>query len=113
MATLKQWLNEAGFDWKNGTIVYQEVLPYDSENSGGKPSPGWGKGGPARYITSDDPILVQHFDSGFGGPEAPRIFARDDKAIYFPRQYDGSTWLEKIYTNSEYYLTNDTPYLGG
>lgn len=108
MSTLRSWLNDAGFDWENGTIVYQEANGY---------SPGWSGSeelSPPRVIESSDSVLDREFDSGYGAPRAPRIFARDNHAVYFPGQYDGSTWLETVIIDPEYYLSgNATPYPGG
>lgn len=108
MATLREWLKEEGFDFKDGVIIYQEV----KEGA----TPGWRSGhdcySPA-VITNCHDILDRDFDDSYGGPECPRIFAKDSKAIYFPGQYDGSTWLEKVYIDVQHYLSGkDTPYPG-
>jgi hypothetical protein len=108
MPTLRKWLDEKDFDWDNGYIIYQEV--------GEDERPGWGEPISGQYITSDDPILDFEFHNGYGGPECPRIIARDDGAVYFPGQYDGATWLNKIIYDLDVYLdykNNPTPYPGG
>ncbi len=109
MATLREWLTNAGFDWDTGTIIYQEIG--DDENY-----PGWAselKCG--SKIPNTAPILDHKFSCGFGGPMCPRILAKDRKAVYFPSKYDGSTELVKVVTDVRHYLKegNDTPYPGG
>jgi hypothetical protein len=108
MSTLRKWLNNADFDWENGTIIYQPANGY---------SPGWSSGDELslpRIIANSDPILDHEFESGHGAPWAPRIFARDSRAVYFPGQYDGATWLESVIIDPEHYLAgNETPYPGG
>ena len=109
MATIRQWLNKASFNWEKGDVVVQEM-----EEDGY--SPGWAKGVKPRIATQDDPILNVEFDSGMGAPHCPRFFARDDKAVYFPGQYDGATWIETVNINPDAYLGDDfiqTPYPGG
>lgn len=108
MATIRKWLNESEFDWKNGHIIYQQVTK-DSY------SPGWGDPEKGEEIESDHFILDHEFYSGYGAPQCPRFFAKDNNAIYFPFQYDGATGIEKIFLDPSYYLTKDhpTPYPGG
>lgn len=109
MDTIREWLTEAGFDWDNGVIVHQPTTGY---------SPGWSSGddiGSGFIISRDAPILDHCFDGGYGSPQCPRFFARDSDAIYFPVQYDGATWLERIEIDPEAYTGTDkaTPYPGG
>ena len=106
--TLREWLDEHGFDWNNGTIIYQGVDDEAYCN-------GWGLPTNAAVITHDHPVLDHRFEPGYGCPEAPRIIAKDSTAIYFCCQYDGSTWLEKVMTDITYYLTPEhpAPYPGG
>jgi len=107
-STLRQWLTNANFDWKNGTIIYHETKENDS--------PGWSFDIISRQsIGTIHPILDLQFYDGYGSPQAPKIFARDNDAIYFPMQYDGATWLEKVIIDPEYYLNDNanTPYPGG
>ena len=112
MATLREWLKENEFDFVNGKIAYQKISGDCSD------SPGWGsvdKDNPISVIQNNDPILDLEFDSGFGGPECPRFIAQDANGIYFPAQYDGSTWIEVVH-NLDWYLKNpevETPYPGG
>ena len=109
MNTLRMWLTGEGFDWENGVILYQGV----EEDC----SPGWAYDDDLEetiQITDTHPILDEEFDSGFGSPQCPRIFAKDEMAIYFPTQYDGSTSLERVIINPKYYIGNTkaTPYPG-
>jgi len=106
MATLRAWLNEAGADFDNLRIVYQAV-------DGG--SPGWGTPISSELIDTNHPILDKIFHPGYGGPECPRIIADDDKRLYFPSQYDGSTCLETVEKDILIYLDRsiETPYPGG
>lgn len=108
MATVREWLEKNGFSWETGVVVFQQT----EEGF----SPGWSPVvEDGKILSKDDPILDKTFYSGYGGPECPRIFARDGDWIFFPGQYDGSTWLEKLNINPEYYLNkkNPTPYPGG
>ena len=115
MATIKEWLNEAGFHWEQGTIIYQPV------NEEGTPEydmidPGNGTPINARIIEHDDPILIKEFDSGYGGADCPRFIAEDEQALYFPSKYDGATAIEKVLKDIRQYLnyeSNPTPYPGG
>ena len=108
--TLRKWLMESGFSPRTGVIVYHEVRGFD---------PGWDNGPDdvmaRREIPWDDPILDYEFDSGFGGPSCPRIFARDGYRIFFPSQYDGATSLVTVNVDPSHYLKNGsvTPYPGG
>jgi len=107
MATIKQWLDEKGFDWANGRIVYQEVKQGHSLE--------WGMPKAGRLIDADDPILIQQFDSGYGWPECPRFVAEDARGMYFPGQYDGATLVVMVHKDITVYLDKDmpTPYPGG
>lgn len=106
MATIKKWLNENGFNWETGRIIYHET-----DDS----SPGWGDAKSAEEVPADHPILIKEFYDGHGGPECPRFVAEDSQAIYFPSQYDGSTGCEKVWKNLDRYLDpkTETPYPGG
>ena len=107
MATIREWLNEAGFNWEKGTIIYQ---PTEGD------CPGWNSPLSAAVIMPNHPILTKEFDERDGGPRCPRFIAEDDEAIYFPAQYDGSTWVNKIWKDITKYLdykNNVTPYPGG
>lgn len=115
MATIRQWLNDAEFNWENAVIVYHDVR--------GK-EPGFSKGeevfsqvltramGPYGPIAQ---MLDTEFKDGHGGAYAPRFIADDGKFLYFPEQYDGATTLVKVAKTIEYYLdlNNQTPYPGG
>lgn len=111
-ATIRQWLDKAGFDWLNGQIIYQEVLNVR------KNSPGWASvrdSYPGQVIDTDNPILDLEFHSGYGGPECPRFIAKDGRKLYFPSQYDGATGVEAVYYDLDYYTREGvaTPYPGG
>ncbi len=105
MATMRKWLNKRKFDWENGLIIIQET-----EGD----YPGWEKPINAYEVGKDDPILDKKFHDGFGGPECPRFIASDDKCIYFPEQYDGSTRLCWVLKDIKEYLNirRRTPYPG-
>jgi len=108
MSTIRAWLDEAGFDWAAGRIIWHDT------GAGG--SPGWSEAVGAREVSADDTILRREFDSGYGGPECPRFIAFDAKRIYFPWQYDGATGLETVNRDPDTYLdweANPTPYPGG
>ena len=102
--TVRDWLESAGFDPENGVIVLHE----------------WGRNYPykaktAEIVTIDDPRLAKEFDSGYGSPECPPFIAKDNKAIFFPSQYDGATCINRVELDINYYLNveNATPYPGG
>jgi hypothetical protein len=107
MTTIKEWLTGAGFDWETGKIIWQQTNFGDC--------PGWSYPIAAYRIESDHSILGQEFNCGFGGPECPRFIAKDSKFIYFPAQYDGSTWIEKVAIDIDFCLDhkNSSPYPGG
>jgi len=100
MATLRQWLTDSGFNFDTGTIVYQK-------------GDGWEPSKDGIYIDKEHPILDHEFNDGYGGPQCPAIFAKQGNCIWFPGQYDGSTWLEKVCIDSEYYKDHPIPYPGG
>ncbi len=105
MATLRNWLNKAGFDWENGKILYQQTKD--------ESAPGYSFPVNAKYIKNDDQILDKDFNSGFGFSECPRIIAEDNDKFYFPVIYDGFTRLKFIYKDISKYLdfkNNETPY---
>jgi len=105
MASIHEWLLEAGFNFEAGEIVYQDT--------GGDSAPGWSTPEAAGSMT--DEVLHRQFDNGWGSPECPRFFARCGSWLYFPQQYDGATSLVKVNVNPSYYLDpgNRTPYPGG
>jgi hypothetical protein len=117
MATLREWLEEEGFDWKSGVIIAHTLAE-------GSYAGGWGSGESAfRFDFKDSTLpdtqaneLLDHeFECGYGSPEAPRFVAEDDYKIYFPWQYDGSTGLQVVFKDISYYMDvkNETPYPGG
>ena len=109
--TIRGWLENAGFDWENGRILYQKV----KDDNWGK-TPGWSSPTGAGFISHDAPILDEVFSTGYGGPTTPRFIATDEEKLYFPAQYDGATWLEVIWKDIEKYLdfaNYESPYPGG
>ena len=108
--TIRKLLNDEGFDWQRGEILYQ-TWPSDT--------PGWGAANvPAHYITQDDVILDLEFDDGYGGPDCPRFLAKDGRFLYFPVQYDGATWIDKMAWDLDWYCEiaepmRKLPYPGG
>lgn len=108
MPTIRAWLTKAGFNFKEGIIVYHPVSEdhcpgYDDYLIDG------------RYISMDHKILDTEFSDDYGGPECPRFIAKDRFALYFPSQYDGATSIEKVYLDLNKYVGNNkpTPYPGG
>jgi len=109
MATIREWLDYSGFDWERGEILWQEVTAGDY-------CPGWGTPKTGMMIDKTHSILDEEFDDGFGAPRCPRFLARDNRRIYFPYQYDGSTACCDVELNWSVYLgdkPNETPYPGG
>lgn len=106
--TVLEFLKTLNFDFSKGKIYY-------SESPESAYCPGWDNGLPAKLIDEDHPILREEFNTSFGSPQHPRIVAYDETAVYFPCQYDGSTWMEKVYLSPEKYITGEaqTPYPGG
>lgn len=107
--TLRKWLNEAGFDWSSGRIVYhygkdQAVCYSEDYDVDARIEIGWAH-----------PILDKGFYSGYGVVECPAIIAKDNKALYFPSRYDGTTSLVKVMLDIDHYLQDGsrTPYPGG
>lgn len=107
-ATIRAWLTDGGFDWTDGRILWQDTEEDDS-------SPGWATPRAAAWIEPTHAILDKEFHDGYGGPECPRFIAEDNKALYFPNQYDGSTGLTVVMKDLSHYLDpkNETPYPGG
>lgn len=117
MATVREWLNEAGINWST-TVIVAHHLAEDSYSAG------WGEGVAAfRFDFSSNlpasaevlQLLDTNFDNGFGAPQAPRFVADDGTRLFFPSQYDGSTSLEYIYKDINKYMdvNYQTPYPGG
>lgn len=107
-ATWRRWLTAAGADFDSLRIVYSKLA------DDGSRWPGWNTGEPAVEVGVDDPVLDYEFDDGYGGPEAPKLVAWDNKAIYFPSQYDGATGINRILRDPSGYVgVIDLPYPGG
>lgn len=108
MSTIREWLREAQFDSKHGKIVFQNVTD-DAY------CPGWASDdeiGVSEVVSWKHPILDLEFDASFGSPQCPRFIAKDKKALYFPGQYDGATFLVVIRCDLSYYMNHPTPYPG-
>lgn len=100
-ATLRDYLNRSGFDWKTGRIIIS-TGEYEVEK--------------VEQISLDDPILDWPFDDGYGLAECPHYIADDKDAIYFPEQYDGATAPVRVEKDITAYLENvrlRSPYPGG
>ncbi len=108
VATLFKELDKKGFDWEHGTILFQDCTD----------GPGYSFADEifkTVKIEFDHEILHKEFSTDYGGAECPRFIAFDQKYMYFPGTYDGSTWVEKIYKDPMDYLGTKlpTPYVGG
>jgi len=111
MATLRELLTHAEFNWDEGLIVWQ---PVDGKAS----CPGWAHCDELlepMFIKNDHWVLDAEFSTGYGSPEMPRFVAKDDKRIYFPVQYDGSTHVDWVCQSLTPYIngTEAFPYPGG
>lgn len=115
MATIKQWLTEAGFNWQKGTVIIHDQA---RDEEGFDRCPGWTgvEDITERYIVDEGhPLITHEFDDGLGGPECPRFVAQDGSHIYFPQHHCGATSLCKVCINMTHYLEEEstTPYPGG
>lgn len=114
MATIREWLTAEGFDFSAGRVYVQPVSAA-CEYLDPTP-PGWASsdeiGG---SVPATDADLDREFSSCFGSPQAPRFIAYDPTAVYFPAQYDGATWCEKVFLDPAVYTDSNhpTPYPGG
>ena len=108
-ATIRQWLDQSGFDWANGRVIWHPT-PEDT-------SPGnWTREGAPVEVGKGHIMLNVPFYTGFGGAMCPRFVAYDADRIYFPERYDGSTSLAFVYRDLNEYLGDgaaETPYPGG
>lgn len=88
--TVREWLDDEGFDWASGRIVYKltEVRP-------------------------DHHFLDRPFDDHYGSVDpCPRFIAYDERFIYFPYGYDYASQLVKVARDPEYYLEHESPFPG-
>lgn len=125
MATIKDWLDEAGFDWVSGRVIYHPCLEDQEED--GHCYRGWASDyelGKPEEITGPHPALLIEFPTGHGAPMCPRFIAEDKDKLYFHGQYDGATWCEVVWKDISKYLEvkikkdrempmEMTPYPGG
>lgn len=110
--TLREYLDKAGFDWETGTIVIQKATPQDwwDEDDGyyeSSPIYEWDKF-TGKIVKTEDSALSE--DLGAWSP-LPKFVARDKEFIYFPAQYDGATWVEKVAVDIKRYA-GDNPLQG-
>lgn len=104
MATIREWLDEAGFDWEASQIVYQETTGWEWIDFPGHPAPDFCTRGDvvvARVAYKDDPILDAYFNDR-AYDHAPRFIANDGRAIYIPT--DSGTELLVIELDISTYL---------
>ena len=90
--TLRQCLDERGFDWASGTIIRQEMVNFDKPVS-------------ARNISSDDPLLDRTFESLLE-ETGSRVVAWDSRAIYVhcTNAEEGEAWLDRVALDPRAYL---------
>lgn len=102
MATLQGWLLDHFFDWQHGRVIVRDVTREPNA---------WGNmhnvRGEPREARLGDPVLTAEFEPGFGGPRPKPMLAFDAAAIYFVHEYDGSTCLQKIYKDPQFYLDGE------
>ncbi len=127
MAVLRQWLDEAGFDWEEGRLI---LWPGQSCGSlGGEVADStrpvvalaWAIGRleavpcvATSVETKDHADLDEEFDDGFGGYGCPSFVAFSDGFIFLASQYDGRTGLVKISMSPDSYLNGEgAPCPGG
>lgn len=106
IVTVREYLDLAGFDWKNGTVIYQHC---STEYPGIAPS---SKLKTPEVISKFHEILDTPFNYNHVCPTFPRIFARDAEAVYFPVYVRGFSWLEKVPVSWLHYTKGEeTPYI--
>lgn len=113
MASIRKWLDGAGFDWEEGTIVVQTT---DDDEC-----PGWGRLKSGEVASRDHHLVAKEFGDELGAPECPRFWAICGTRIYFPHQYGGTTGLTSVSLVPDPYLGDPgagatvelTPYPGG
>ena len=102
MTTVRKLLDDLGFDWTTGVIVYRprHAEPFRDAKQ-------W-------EIFRGHHILDEEFDELSDGTVGPNIVARDRTAVYIRRQYDGPRWMERIVYHDfvNYYLDHDFPFPG-
>jgi hypothetical protein len=101
--TIRKWLALAGFNFDDGDIVYQKVLP-------GQP-PGLAKPMAASIMPAS--VLDEEFEFSGCVPTCPRFFARCGNWIYYPSTNGAGPFsLGMVNIDPDYYLNpeNPTPY---
>ena len=110
MATLRKMLDNAGFCWDTGVIVWQDVTEEAH-------SPGWAGEDELKkpeFIDKHHAVLDTEFDASYGAPRCPRFVAKDHRRIFFPVQYDGSTTVDWVCQSLTPYMNGENfPYPGG
>ena len=104
--TMEEAFKEAGFDLSRpGSRVIAVEFKEDEKYPGFRGEEAYKV---VREISKDkdalEAFLNKEFSDGFGGPEMPRFVAEDLDKIYFPVQYDGSTWIDFVYKDIGRYL---------
>lgn len=105
--SFRELLNENGFDWEKGRIIYQEAPSY---------LPGrvaWNYFNGTVEISKDHPALDWKPEKGFPGNQMRRLVGFDSRAIYFPHAYECMDTMMVVFTSPEPYLADwklYTPY---
>lgn len=90
MVTLRNELTARGFNWATGCVIYQHLEGGVSlENLADALVD-------SRVLAHDDPIFDKEYIVDNGAPHMPCIIAIDGTALYFPGQYDGTTWIKRV-----------------
>lgn len=99
-STLREQLDDCGFDWQTGLILYQGFaldedgeVDYYTNNTN-----------PPCLLAHDSPLLDIKFDTGYGSVQFPPMIAYDAGRVYVIGCYDGSSWLQAIEIHPEAYL---------
>ena len=78
MANIREWLNDEGFDWENGTIVYQPVYS-------GVRQPGRAEALRSYTVKQSKRQMRYYKDfDDYGGASCPRFVAYDTKPDLLP-----------------------------
>lgn len=98
-STIRIELDRLGFDWKSGVLLRESGV-------GRQSAPGRN----TKSIKSEDALLDHKFSNGSNLMDIPRVFARDNKAVYFPLvTHKRGARLVRVVINPETYLKTDLP----